>query len=132
MQIYADKVKVKQIIYNLLSNAIKFTPEYGEVSLSARKNDSHICIFAKDNGIGIAKEDQKEIFRPFRQLEGSLSRQYVGTGLGLTIVKKLVELHGGSIIVESKIGKGSTFTLTIPIASPEKNIERMFSKKASA
>ncbi|MBN2109731.1 MAG: PAS domain-containing sensor histidine kinase, partial [Methanosarcinaceae archaeon] len=72
-----------------------------------------------DSGIGIAEENLGEIFRPFRQLENSLSRQYVGTGLGLSIVKKLVELHGGEISVESEIGKGSTFTFTIPVAPPD-------------
>lgn len=114
-QIYADKLKLKQIIYNLLSNAIKFTPEHGEVRLSATAANNEIRISVRDNGIGIAKEDYEEVFKPFRQLESSLSRQYVGTGLGLSIVKKLVELHCGSITVESEPDKGSNFTFTIPI-----------------
>ncbi|WP_406656521.1 PAS domain S-box protein [Methanolobus sp. ZRKC2] len=122
IEIYADKVKIKQIIYNLLSNAIKFTPEYGEVNLSTTLIDNEIRIYVKDTGIGIAKEDLEEIFSPFRQLESSLSRRYIGTGLGLSIVKKLVELHGGNITVESEIGRGSTFTFTIPVLSPSGNL----------
>ncbi|QLC50691.1 PAS domain S-box protein [Methanolobus zinderi] len=118
IQLFADKLKIKQIIYNLLSNAIKFTPEYGIVSIFARSSDNEIIISIQDSGIGIARENLKEMFRPFRQLESSLSRQYMGTGLGLSIVKKLVELHGGSVSVESEIGKGSMFSFTIPITAP--------------
>ena len=116
VELFADKLKIKQIIYNLLSNAIKFTPEYGKVSMSAKSSDNEITISIQDSGIGIAQENLKEMFRPFRQLESSLSRQYMGTGLGLSIVKKLVELHGGRVSVESEIGKGSKFSFTIPIA----------------
>ncbi|MDW7731147.1 MAG: HAMP domain-containing sensor histidine kinase [Methanolobus sp.] len=120
-RIYADKLKLKQIIYNLLNNAIKFTPEHGEVRLSATAGSNEVMILVRDNGIGIADEDYDELFKPFRQLESSLSRQYIGTGLKLSIVKKLVELHGGNISVESEIGKGSSFTFIIPIMSPEEN-----------
>ncbi len=116
----ADRVKVKQILYNLLSNAIKFTPEGGSVSVSAHRdriNDEEAVRFAvKDTGVGIPPDDLDRIFDEFEQIDTSLSRQYGGVGLGLTLTKRLVELHGGSISVESTLGKGSTFYFTLPVA----------------
>jgi signal transduction histidine kinase len=119
--ITADGRKLKQIIYNLLSNAIKFTPEGGMIKLSAKWVTScegkHIEIAVKDSGIGLKCEDLERIFRPFEQVDNSASRRYQGSGLGLTLTKRFVELHGGSIRVESEgEGEGCTFRLSLPIS----------------
>ncbi len=111
--IHADLLKFKQILYNLLNNAIKFTPKGGEVTLTISCEDDIITRIT-DTGIGIAKEDLDHLFKPFSQLDSSASRQYPGTGLGLVLVKKFVEMHGGWIEVESELNKGSTFTFSIP------------------
>jgi len=111
----ADKVKVKQILHNLLSNAIKFTPEKGEVKVYLDNVDGTVQISVSDTGIGIPKEKCDDIFDPFKQVKSSLNREYEGTGLGLALVKKYVQMHGGKIWVESEVGVGSTFTFTIPL-----------------
>ena len=118
--IYADHVKFKQIMYNLLSNAVKFTPEGGTVTVGVGFHDDEFLISVTDTGIGIRSEDQDTIFDEFRQLDSSLSRQYEGTGLGLSLTRKLVELHGGKIWVESE-GKdmGSKFSFTLPRGKPD-------------
>jgi signal transduction histidine kinase len=116
--IVADERKVKQILLNLLSNAVKFTPEGGRVGLTATAADGAITIAVSDTGIGIAPEDQAAIFEEFRQVGCEDARTQEGTGLGLTLAKKLVELHGGRIWVQSQVGQGSTFTFTLP-ARPE-------------
>ena len=117
-QLIADRLKVKQILYNLLSNAIKFTPEGGTVEILAEKMRSEdiesVRFVVKDNGIGIPPDDIERIFEEFEQIDSSLSRQQGGVGLGLALTKKLVELHGGNIRAESILGKGSTFSFTIP------------------
>lgn len=112
----ADPQRLKQILVNLLSNAVKFTPEKGKVSLDVRINDEkdQIRFSVTDNGIGMARENLPKLFIPFSQIDSSLSRQYEGTGLGLALVLKLTELHGGSVMVESEPGIGSRFTITIP------------------
>ncbi|SFM96357.1 Signal transduction histidine kinase [Formivibrio citricus] len=114
----ADARKLKQIIYNLLSNAVKFTPDGGEIVLSAHRQshaDGDILELAvTDTGIGIAPADQGKLFQPFVQIDSSLSRKYQGTGLGLSMVKRLVELHGGQVGLESAPGKGSRFWIHIP------------------
>ena len=112
----ADERRLKQILVNLLSNAIKFTPEGGSVTLATTCDvESESLMFSvRDTGIGIAAEDLSRLFSPFTQLDSKLSRQYAGTGLGLTLVLRLVEMHGGSVTVESEIGKGSCFTIRIP------------------
>jgi signal transduction histidine kinase len=141
--IIADERKLKQIVYNLVSNAVKFTPEGGSVSLSAchlSSDNGHwktydgepfhvpitggqtsmthrqcIAISVKDTGIGLQKEDAKRIFNPFEQVDSSSSRKYQGTGLGLSLCKNLVELHGGIIWAESEgEGKGTTLRFIIP------------------
>ncbi len=127
--ITADERKLKQIMYNFLSNAVKFTPEGGEISITAQtceldnaqfsvtENDERrgIEITISDTGIGLIPEDLDRIFNPFEQVEHSKSRQFQGTGLGLSLTKRLVELHGGRIYVDSEgEGKGSTFGFTIP------------------
>ena len=113
----ADEKRMKQILVNLLSNAVKFTPEGGEMSLEAVVNmESHTIDFiVKDSGIGISQEDLAKLFQAFVQIDSKLSREFEGTGLGLALVKNLVELHNGSISVESEVEKGSCFTVTIPL-----------------
>ncbi len=110
----ADERKVRQILLNLLSNAVKFTPDGGQVSVTARRADDHVEITVRDTGIGIAPEDQAVIFEAFRQVGRGRGQKREGTGLGLTLAKEYVELHGGKISVQSEVGKGSTFTFTLP------------------
>ncbi len=107
-----DERKLKQIMLNLLSNAVKFTPDRGEIRITAMKADGDVHISVSDSGPGISPQDQEIIFQEFRQA-GDDSRKSEGTGLGLTLTKKLVELHGGKIWVESEVGKGSTFSFTL-------------------
>jgi signal transduction histidine kinase len=106
--------KIKQILLNLLSNAVKFTPEGGRIEITARQVDGSVEISVSDTGIGIAPEDQPKIFEEFRQVGSDYVHKVEGTGLGLTLAKKFVELHGGRIWVESEPGKGSTFSFTLP------------------
>jgi signal transduction histidine kinase len=113
--IVADERKVKQILLNLLSNAVKFTPKGGRVGLTATATDDGITIAVSDTGIGIAPEDQATIFEEFRQVGRDDARKQEGTGLGLTLAKKFVELHGGRIWVRSQVGLGSTFSFTLPM-----------------
>ncbi|WP_462272655.1 PAS domain-containing sensor histidine kinase [Methanohalophilus sp.] len=114
LELWADRVKFKEVMYNLLSNAIKFTPEKGEVKVYSNIVDGTVQISVSDNGIGIPREKCDDIFDPFKQVDSSLNREHEGTGLGLSLVKKYVEMHDGIIWVESEVGKGSTFTFTIP------------------
>jgi GAF domain-containing protein len=115
-QLVGDERKVKQVLLNLLSNAVKFTPEAGRISLKAVLTNGLVEISVSDTGIGIAPEDQAAIFEEFRQVGSDETRKQEGTGLGLTLAKKFVELHGGRIWVESKLGTGSTFTFTLPVS----------------
>ncbi len=110
-----DERKIKQILLNLLSNAVKFTPEGGRIGISARQSDGSVEISVSDTGIGIAPEDQPKIFEEFGQVGADYAHKVEGTGLGLTLAKKFVELHGGRIWVESEVGKGSRFIFTLPI-----------------
>jgi signal transduction histidine kinase len=110
-----DERKVKQILVNLLSNAVKFTPEGGQIKVDAGLGDSAVIVSVTDTGIGIAKEDQEAIFEEFRQASGNYAQKREGTGLGLTLTRKFVEMHGGKIWVESEIAKGSKFTFTLPV-----------------
>jgi signal transduction histidine kinase len=112
-----DERKIKQILLNLLSNAVKFTPEGGRIGINARRRNGSVEISVTDTGIGIALEDQPRIFEEFRQVGGDYAHKKEGTGLGLTLAKKFVELHGGKIWVESEAGKGSTFIFTLPITA---------------
>ncbi len=113
-EIVGDERKVKQVLLNLLSNAVKFTSEGGRISLKAALTDGGVEISVTDTGIGIAPEDQAAILEEFRQV-GSDERKREGTGLGLALAKKFVELHGGRIWVESETGRGATFTFTVPV-----------------
>ena len=113
--LHADREKFKEILYNLTSNAIKFTPCESSVTIRAQIVGDFVEISVRDNGAGISQEDQKKLFQPFSQIDTVETRTYQGSGLGLTIVQKLVELHGGKIWIESEVGKGSTFIFTLPI-----------------
>jgi signal transduction histidine kinase len=113
----ADPAKFNQILLNLLTNGIKYTHDNGSVSVEARTAGDMVEIWVNDTGIGMAKEDQGKVFQRFTQIDSSATRTQGGTGLGLAIVKELVELHGGSIRVQSKLGKGSSFIFTMPIST---------------
>src|SRR5256886_16038352 len=112
-QIQADERKIRQVVLNLLSNAIKFTPEGGRIEVGAVPRDGSVEVSVSDTGIGIAPEDQEAVFEEFRQV-GTAEKKAEGTGLGLTLCRKFIELHGGRIWVKSQVGAGSTFGFTIP------------------
>lgn len=110
-----DITKLQQILQNLLSNAIKFTPEGGRVSLRAETDARHIILTVSDTGVGIAPEEQDLVFQKFRQSGNPLTREHAGTGLGLSIVRELTKLLGGDIVLQSELGRGSTFTVRLPL-----------------
>jgi signal transduction histidine kinase len=112
----ADENRIQQILYNLIGNAVKFT-EKGKISVSAKIANGMTAVSVEDTGIGIQEDKFDRIFESFEQADGSTAREYGGTGLGLSITKKIVELHGGAISVESKVGKGSKFTFTVPASN---------------
>jgi len=118
LRVQADRGRVRQVLLNLLSNAIKFTPDGGKITVAAGpvNGGSEVRVAVTDTGIGIAADDQPKLFQEFSQLDASASRQYEGTGLGLALSRRLIELHGGAIGVESEMGKGSTFWFTLPQA----------------
>ncbi|HTE65252.1 MAG TPA: HAMP domain-containing sensor histidine kinase, partial [Candidatus Binatia bacterium] len=109
-----DERKVKQVLLNLLSNALKFTPEGGRIDVGARRHEQVAEVSVADTGIGIAPADQDAVFEEFRQV-GTADKKAEGTGLGLALSRKFIELHGGTIWVESQVGAGSTFTFTLPL-----------------
>ena len=115
-ELVGDERKVKQVLLNLLSNAVKFTPEGGRITVKAGRTDEAVEIAVTDTGIGIAPEDQAAIFEEFRQVGTDDARKLEGTGLGLTLAKKFVELHDGRMWVQSELGRGSTFTFTLPVS----------------
>ncbi|MCL2744281.1 MAG: ATP-binding protein, partial [Planctomycetaceae bacterium] len=125
--IKADENRIQQILYNLIGNAVKFT-EKGNVTISAEVQGNEVAVHIKDTGIGIEEKSYEKIFESFEQADGSTAREYGGSGLGLSITKKIVELHGGKITVESKIGSGSVFTFTIPV-STEQDAEEIDAEK---
>jgi signal transduction histidine kinase len=110
----ADERKIRQVVLNLLSNAVKFTPEGGRIRLRAARADDGVQISVSDTGVGIAPEEQAAVFEEFRQVGADHAVKVEGTGLGLALAKRFVELHGGLIWVTSELGKGATFTFTIP------------------
>jgi signal transduction histidine kinase len=114
----ADERKVRQVLLNLLSNAVKFTPDGGWIGISATASTAELVIAVKDTGIGIPVEDQPAVFEEFRQVGQRSDRSREGAGLGLTLAKRFVELHGGRIWVESEVGQGSTFSFAIPLGQP--------------
>lgn len=119
----ADRQLLTQILYNLIVNAIKFTQEGGNVSIQSKLLGDKLLVSVEDNGIGIAEEDKDKIFEEFRQLDSSYERKQEGVGLGLAITKRLVEMHKGSISVESEQGEGSKFSFILPMACESKLIE---------
>ncbi|MBD2292917.1 PAS domain S-box protein [Anabaena sphaerica FACHB-251] len=113
-EIVVDELRICQVLINLLNNAVKFTPEGGNVRLEIELEGSYLVISVIDTGIGIAPDDASKLFKPFVQVDTKLSRQYSGTGLGLALVRRLVELHDGTVGVTSEIGQGSRFTVKLP------------------
>jgi signal transduction histidine kinase len=120
--IRADERRLRQVLLNLLSNAVKFTPEGGKVSVSSVAKNGGLAISVSDTGLGIAPEDIPNAMTPFGQIDSKVRRKLEGTGLGLPLAKQLVELHGGTFSIESKVGVGTTVTFVLPperiIASP--------------
>ncbi|HVE71133.1 MAG TPA: response regulator [Thermoanaerobaculia bacterium] len=116
-QIETDLAKFKQVLFNLVSNAVKFSPPDRPIVLRAFVDEGTLHVSVRDEGIGIASEHHEMIFEEFRQVDGSVRREFGGTGLGLALVKKFVELQGGVVIVESSLGAGSTFSFTLPVRS---------------
>jgi signal transduction histidine kinase/DNA-binding response OmpR family regulator len=114
-EVLADGGKLKQMLLNLVSNAIKFTPEGGTVTIATLRSKEAIEISVADTGIGIAEEDQKQIFHEFHQIDQGPGRKHEGTGLGLALTKRFALLHGGDVRVTSRVNKGSVFTLTLPV-----------------
>ena len=113
--IQADERKVKQVVLNLLSNAVKFTPDGGSIAVRATLDTDHVAVAVRDTGIGIAPEDQDAVFEEFKQVGRDYTKKAEGTGLGLALTRRIVELHGGRIWLESVPGEGSTFTFTLPL-----------------
>ena len=114
--VYADPARLTQILINLLSNAYKYTPKGGRIRVQASHKDGYVRCVVADTGIGISAEDQEQLFTKFFRSENPDVQERQGTGLGLCIVKNLVELQGGRIGVESELGKGTTFWFTVPEA----------------
>ena len=117
-EVRADERKLRQVVLNLLSNAIKFTPEGGRIEVGALPKDGFVEVSVSDTGVGIAPADQEAVFEEFRQV-GTAEKKAEGTGLGLTLCRKFVELHGGRIWLRSQVGVGSTFTFAIPVRPSE-------------
>jgi two-component system CheB/CheR fusion protein len=116
--IEADELKIKEVMYNLLSNAVKFTPEGGKIGMRAKKVDSGIEVVVWDTGVGIARENMEKIFEGFFRVDTPYSRVTEGTGLGLPLSRKMVELHGGKLFVESEgLNYGTSIRFTLPIIS---------------
>jgi signal transduction histidine kinase len=111
-----DERKIKQVLLNLLSNAVKFTPEGGRIQVRAAHVDGAAEISVTDTGVGIAAADHEAVFEEFRQVGTDYAKKREGTGLGLALARRFVELHGGRIWVKSQPGAGSTFTFTLPVA----------------
>jgi CheY-like chemotaxis protein len=118
-ELSADPLRLRQIMYNLLSNAIKFTPSGGRVSVEARVLDHELELVVSDTGIGIREEDLPRLFREFEQVSAQNAERVGGTGLGLALTKRLVELHGGSVGVSSRPGEGTVFRVLLPLQARE-------------
>ena len=122
-KVFVDERRMRQVLINLLNNAVKFTPNRGVITVdifvksatvSPQTADYSLCFAISDTGIGIAKDDIAKLFQPFIQVDSNLNRKYQGTGLGLVLVKQMVELHGGSVSIASEVGKGSCFSIVLP------------------
>jgi len=121
-QLRCDHRKLKQMLLNLIGNAVKFTPAGGSVSVSAKCDDTQFAISVTDSGIGISKSDLERVLQPFVQADNKLNRSHEGTGLGLTLVRSMIEIHGGTFKLESEVGIGTTATLVFP---PERTLPRL-------
>lgn len=122
MVISCDSEKIERIVLNLISNAIKYTKENGEISINISIKDRFVVVCVKDNGIGIAEEDKDKIFDRFKQIENTFTRKVEGSGIGLSLVKSLVNMHGGKVWLESVVGKGSEFYFSLPITQIKQEI----------
>jgi signal transduction histidine kinase len=111
--IHGDGPRLEQVLLNLMTNAVKFTPQGGSISIKVREQDSGVTVAVKDNGIGIAREEQSRLFQPYSRVSSDRQTQ-PGLGLGLALAKQVVELHGGKIWVDSESGSGSTFSFYLP------------------
>lgn len=120
-QLLIDAQKIEQVAINLLSNAVKFTPQGGRMTVSTAVSDGFVAVSVQDSGVGIRREEMRYLFQPYIQTQSAARSRYRGTGLGLLIVKMIVEAHGGSVKVESEVDVGSKFTFTIPITVQESN-----------
>jgi signal transduction histidine kinase len=116
-RVEADERKIKQVVFNLLTNAVKFTPAGGKVTISAQRTERTVEVAVADTGVGIAPEEQGRVFEEFGQAR-SAAGQSEGTGLGLALCKRFVDLHGGTIAVASELGRGATFTFELPVRPP--------------
>ena len=114
-EITADAGKLKQMLLNLVANAVKFTPDGGEVTVTSTRLEKTVEIAVADNGIGIALKDHSRVFQGFQQVDSGMERQQSGTGLGLHLTRRFAALHGGDVLIDSQLGKGSVFTITLPI-----------------
>ncbi|HUV67464.1 MAG TPA: HAMP domain-containing sensor histidine kinase, partial [Sedimentisphaerales bacterium] len=120
VDICLDQDKTREVLMNLISNSFKFTPEGGWIKVICAKQEGRVLVTVRDSGVGIAKEDIPKLFDKFTQFSRKAGPGEKGTGLGLAIVKKLVEMHGGTIEVESKVGQGTTFTISLPLTAEAK------------
>jgi signal transduction histidine kinase len=116
----ADALRLQQILWNLLANAIKFTPRHGRVVVRVDQEPERYLLSVEDDGVGIPEGDLPHIFERFRQVDGSPTRRHPGMGIGLSLARNLVELHGGTIWAESVVGHGSRFTFSLPITAAER------------
>lgn len=114
VEIKGDEVKIREVVTALVSNAVKFSPSGGKIRVIAKKSNGQLEVCVTDSGPGIVKEDQERLFAPFTQLDSSFTKKYGGTGMGLYLAKSLVEMHGGTIWLESVVGEGSTFCFSLP------------------
>jgi len=120
--VHADREKLTWVLFQLVDNAIKFTPSGGSIHLDLIKNSDFVQVKVSDTGIGIPENRIDEVFEPFHQLDGSSTRKYSGTGLGLSLVKKILDAHDTTIQVESQLGKGSQFSFILPLVSPSEDL----------
>ena len=119
LSVRADLRGLKQILYNLLSNSIKFTPPNGVITISAHDDDDFVCISVSDTGNGILADQIERLLKPYEQIDNNYTRSNGGTGLGLSVVDALVKQHGGRLAIESVVGKGSKFSVYLPLAPNE-------------
>ena len=131
-QLRCDHRKLKQMLLNLLGNAVKFTPAGGSISVGARCDESGLAILVTDSGIGISKSDLERVLQPFVQADNKLNRRHEGTGLGLTLVRSMIEVHGGTFKLESEVGIGTTASLLFPPERVLKNARANKSQEAAA